>query len=244
MSILMNSDASCLARGWGRELQDWLDNGAYRHHARLRLLDRLYEEEPFERYLDVGCGSGALLAHFLRRGVSGVGIDLAPVVTAHHAGGPIPAFRASVDDIPFRDNSFDFITCLGLIEHLEDAVASLRELLRVTQPGGRAFITVPRLTGVFPALVPFWFFTGGRHRFGWKNMVGTMYTRAHLERQLVESGWEIERIAAFKGSSVLEWLHVPFSERISDFVEDNPVARGLLSIMLVAVCRKPEETIL
>ena len=75
-------------------------------------------------------------------------------------------------------------------------------------------------------------------------MVGTMYTRAHLERQLVESGWEIERIAAFKGSSVLEWLHVPFSERISDFVEDNPVARGLLSIMLVAVCRKPEETIL
>lgn len=226
--------------GWGDQLQDWIDNGQYRHHAHLRILERLYEYEPYGNFLDVGCGRGDLLSHFSQRGVRCLGMDYSPRITAYHSAHRVfPMVRASVSSIPLGQDRFDLISCLGLIEHLDDPVGALRELRGVTRPGGRAVITVPRVLGVFPILVPLWYFSGNRYRFGWRNMVGRMYSQKRLRDQLLAAGWEVEYISPFKGSSVLEWLGLPFSRTLSELVEGNPVFRALLSIMLVAVGRKP-----
>jgi hypothetical protein len=66
-----------------------------------------------------------------------------------------------------------------------------------------------------------------------------MYRQASFRNQLEVSGWHIERLGAFKGSSVLEWLHLPFSKRLADLVEGNWLAAKIFSIMLVAICRRP-----
>jgi ubiquinone/menaquinone biosynthesis C-methylase UbiE len=229
---------------WNNELADWLDHGTYRHYARLRILENLYQEESFSRLLDIGCGSGALLEHFSERSVHCVGFDLSQNIMAYHQKrAAFPGFVGSVEQIPLVDDTFDMLTCLGLIEHLADPVAALREMKRVVRLGGRAMITVPRRLGVFPILVPAWYFSGGRHRYGWKNMVGTMYTQAMLREQLTQAGWVTESIGAFKASSVLEWLHLPYSEKMADYVEGDTWARKVLSIMLVAICRKPDEEV-
>lgn len=226
--------------GWGGQLQDWIDKGQYRHYAHLRILEQLYRQERFGSFLDVGCGRGDLLSHFSRRGVRCLGIDYSPKITAYHASHEVfPVLMASVNSIPLAPDSFDLISCLGLVEHLEDPVGALRELRGVTRPGGRAVITVPRRLGVFPMLVPFWFFSGNRHKFGWKNMVGRMYSQTLLRNQLAAAGWAVDSIRPFKGSSVLEWLGLPFSPRLSESMESNPILRAFLSIMLVAVCRNP-----
>jgi SAM-dependent methyltransferase len=235
------NDTSAVDReAWKNELDDWLDRGSYRHYARLRILENLYREQAFGSLLDIGCGSGALLDHFAERGVSCVGFDLSQAIMAYHREREaFPGFVASVEHMPLADEQFEMLTCLGLIEHLADPVAALAEMKRVVRPGGRAIITVPRLFSVFPLLVPAWFFTGGRHRFGWKNMVGTMYTQALLRKQLAQAGWVAEGVWAFKACSVLEWLHLPYSEKLADHVEGDTMARRALSIMLVAICRKP-----
>ena len=51
--------------------------------------------------------------------------------------------RASVEELPWPDGSFDLITCLDVIEHTPDDVVALRELLRVSKPGGWLLVTVP-----------------------------------------------------------------------------------------------------
>lgn len=226
---------------WKNELEDWLDHGAYRHNARLRILKKMYGEQPFSNLLDIGCGSGALLDEFEQYGVQCIGFDLSQnIMNYHRKREAFPGFVGSVEQIALAAEQFDMLTCLGLIEHLEDPVAALREMWRVVRPGGRALITVPRLYSLFPLLVPAWYFTGGRFRNGWKNMVGDMYTRTMLRDQLVQAGWQVQEIRSFKASSVMEWMHVPYWQRLADYLEEETLAGKILGIMLVATCRKPD----
>ena len=45
--------------------------------------------------------------------------------------------------LPYQDESFDFVWCSEVIEHLENPIFSLSELLRVTRQGGRIVLTTP-----------------------------------------------------------------------------------------------------
>ncbi len=49
-------------------------------------------------------------------------------------------------NLPFADNSFDFILCSETLEHLEDPSPVLSELKRILKKGGKALITVPNFT--------------------------------------------------------------------------------------------------
>ncbi len=51
--------------------------------------------------------------------------------------------RASITELPFRDQSFDLVCAFDVIEHVEDDTTAARELARVCSPGGRVCGTVP-----------------------------------------------------------------------------------------------------
>lgn len=230
------------AEGWGAQLSEWLARDAYRHYARKRIITDLIQKEHVTTYLDVGCGSGHLISDFSSDIDVCVGVDLSKEIISYHAkNSDLLIAQAAINHLPFPDNSFDLVTCFGLVEHLLAPEKALCELLRITQPGGRAFISVPRLVGPFPLLVPLWYFTGGRYKFGWKNMVGRMYTKKHLQKQLAESGWSIQDIFPFKATSLLEWCGLPFAERIAEIFESNSIFKKSSSIMLGAICRKNLE---
>jgi len=46
-------------------------------------------------------------------------------------------------DIPFDDNSFDLIICNHVLEHVQEDVRAMKELLRVLKIGGKAILQVP-----------------------------------------------------------------------------------------------------
>ena len=55
----------------------------------------------------------------------------------------IPDHTMSVENILFDDNTFDFIICNHVLEHVHDDRKAMSELYRVLSPGGTAFLQVP-----------------------------------------------------------------------------------------------------
>ena len=50
---------------------------------------------------------------------------------------------ADCHSLPFDDNSFDVVTALEIIEHIEEPEKMLQEMMRVTRPNGSVIITTP-----------------------------------------------------------------------------------------------------
>ena len=100
---------------------------------------------PGRSLLDVACGPGWMLFEAARRGLKAEGMDLSPNAVAlarRHA----PSARVEVGDgehLSWPDNAFDYVTCLGSLEHYLHPVEGLNEISRVLKPGGTAFVMLP-----------------------------------------------------------------------------------------------------
>ncbi|MBL8756403.1 MAG: ubiquinone/menaquinone biosynthesis methyltransferase [Planctomycetes bacterium] len=101
--------------------------------------------QPNERGLDVCSGTGDLAFALQREGAQVVGADFCPpmLVRAVRKAGSAPGPRFLAGDtlaLPFRDATFDFVTVAFGIRNVSDPVAGLREMARVTRPGGRVVV--------------------------------------------------------------------------------------------------------
>lgn len=102
---------------------------------------------PGERVLDVGCGTGiAAVAAKRRTGPEGpvVGVDIndAMLTRARLNNADINWIKAPAEELPFEDGLFDATLCQFALMFLEDRAAALREMARVTRPGGRIALLV------------------------------------------------------------------------------------------------------
>src|SRR6266567_2800474 len=95
------------------------------------------------RILDVGCGTGANIQMLSQFG-SAEGVDVSTEALEFcRARGLTNVKQGAAETLPHGDASFDLVTGLDVIEHLDDDVAGLREMRRVLRPGGRALLFVP-----------------------------------------------------------------------------------------------------
>jgi SAM-dependent methyltransferase len=100
-------------------------------------------EAKGRRILDIGCGTGATMDHLRAWGAPhGIDLEEIPLVFTRRRGHS-RVLRASALDLPFADESFDLITALDVIEHLDDDVRGLSEIRRVLQPGAPVVLFVP-----------------------------------------------------------------------------------------------------
>lgn len=95
--------------------------------------------------LDVGCGPGTItldLAEAVGTGsVTGIDAVEAPLVTARELartrGDDRTRFEvADIYDLPYEPKRFDVVHAHQVLQHLTDPIAALREMARVTRPGG------------------------------------------------------------------------------------------------------------
>jgi SAM-dependent methyltransferase len=133
--------------------------GQYSEPLAARFAD-LAEVRPGQRLLDVGCGPGALTAELARRvgqdSVSAVepSASFAAAVSARLPG--VDVRRATAEQLPFPDNVFDGALAQLVIHFMTDPVAGLREMGRVTQPGGIVAACVWDHAGGRGPLTAFW----------------------------------------------------------------------------------------
>lgn len=113
---------------------------------------------PGDRVLDLGAGQGRHTYEVLRRGAEAVAVDLNDtdleqvevMVGAMALEGEIaePAApvtqRADALDLPFPDGHFTRVIAAEILEHIPDDQGAIREIVRVTAPGGLVAVTVPR----------------------------------------------------------------------------------------------------
>jgi len=95
------------------------------------------------RILDVGCGTGMMLVEMAGLGQA-QGVDASDEALRFcHRRGLTAVQKGNVVDLPFPDSTFDVLTGVDILEHIDDDVGALREWGRVLKPGGRLFLFVP-----------------------------------------------------------------------------------------------------
>jgi glycosyltransferase involved in cell wall biosynthesis/ubiquinone/menaquinone biosynthesis C-methylase UbiE len=100
------------------------------------------------RVLDLGCGRGGLTVALRANGVSTLALDLrlrncrVTRLRGRRYDLRLPVFAGRAEDLPFADNSFDAVSLLEVLEHVQDPIRLLAEVRRVCRPGGVCLITV------------------------------------------------------------------------------------------------------
>jgi SAM-dependent methyltransferase len=94
--------------------------------------------------LDVGCGPGTVAVAACRAGFSTVGLDsdTSMLDLAHRKHPAIVLVGGALPDLPFAQGQFDAVAANFVVNHTHDPRASVRELARVTRPGGRLALTI------------------------------------------------------------------------------------------------------
>ena len=107
-------------------------------------LDEIEKRSPRGGLLDVGCGIGLFLAAARGRGWDVRGVEPSPWPAAFARGKTgVPVEACTLEDARFPGDRFDVVTLWSTLEHLPDPVAVLREVKRITRPGGAIWIGVP-----------------------------------------------------------------------------------------------------
>ncbi|MCV0402829.1 MAG: methyltransferase domain-containing protein [Chloroflexi bacterium] len=158
-----------------------------------------------QRVVDVGCGPGALIAELVAR-VGEESVNAAdpspPFVQAARQRFPgVVVEEAPAEALPFADDAFDAALAQLVVHFMADPVAGLREMARVTRPGGVVAACVWDLAGGRAPLSLFWSVAreldpnvsdesgrpGGR-----EGHLGELFTAAGL-RDVTETELTIER---------------------------------------------------
>jgi len=95
------------------------------------------------RILDVGCGTGANLKMLTDYG-NAEGVDISPQAVEFCRERGLDSVKlGAAEQLPYENDSFELVTALDVIEHLDDDVAGLREMRRVLRQDGRVLLFVP-----------------------------------------------------------------------------------------------------
>lgn len=186
---------------------------------------------PGQRVLDVACGTGVVTRLAAERvGATGrvAGLDVNPGMLAVARSQPSPGIsidwhEANAAAMPFPDEAFDVVLCQMGLQFVTDKQAALREMRRVLEKGGRAFITVP---GPKPPLFAIMTDALARHLnpkvASFADLVFSMHDADELAGLMRSAGFR-----AVDVRSKLKTLHLPApAEFLWQYILSTPMAEA------------------
>jgi SAM-dependent methyltransferase len=168
------------------------------------ILLRLLAQRSPGTFLEIGCGSGALIAELAKLGFTGTGIEQSPsaLLLANTLAQEVPNLRIASDLLAVPFESQDYLAAFEVLEHIESDQQALSEWTHYLRPGGEVFISVPA------------------HPERWNpadEWAGHFrrYTRQSLSDLAAASGLEVISIQCYGHpfASVMEYLAAPIYAR-------------------------------
>lgn len=185
-------------------------------------VEKLLPSRQNKTLLDLGAGSGAFAQRAKTLGFHVTAVDISSL-----------QFKAKVQfksadlnkRLPFRAQSFDVITAIELIEHLENPHSLFREVNRVLKPGGTFILTTPNLTHYWSKL--HFLFLNQFYQFDWANPKEIIRSFAHINpitlKELIflanTNEMKIEKITYNRGTLALPYIKIPLMPKINIFGE-------------------------
>ena len=96
----------------------------------------LCDPRPDDRALDVAAGPGFLSAALAPLVAEATALDASEALLGHAPEG-VRRVVGTAERMPFADGSFDLVTIVNSLHHVDDMEATLGEMVRVLAPGGR-----------------------------------------------------------------------------------------------------------
>ncbi|MCB0323547.1 MAG: class I SAM-dependent methyltransferase [Bdellovibrionales bacterium] len=193
------------------KLCTWIDKRLYPQYGdywdqqlfRAEVVKRLH---PSHVLLDFGAGRGANRnMNFRGQAAKVCGVDVDPIV---HENPFLDEAKELVDgSIPYPDQTFDVVVSSDVLEHLEDPVATFREIRRVLKPGGWFLSKTPNAWHYVPLIsrcTPHWFHEWVNKKRGREaNDTFPTFYRANTKRALralaAEAGFSSVETDMFEG---------------------------------------------
>jgi ubiquinone/menaquinone biosynthesis C-methylase UbiE len=147
----------------------------WRKEKIIEFLDDFSGEKSI-KVLDVGCGIGSIFEDVLKRGHDAIGMDISMDMTktacqmvADQCEGDTRVVLGDTYDLPFPDEYFDMVLCVGVLQYLKEESQAISEISRVVKHGGMAIITLPNISKINNILDPYYIFYLGP-KFIWQKI--------------------------------------------------------------------------
>lgn len=138
------------------------------------------------RWLDVGCGSGALLVQARSKGYHVSGQEISPFfIDFCRNTHQLEVFNGELDTFNIRGEVFDIISCFDVIEHHRHPLSLLTEIRRILKPNGLLVISTHDFGNVFARIY------GNKWRMIYPIGHLFYFTRNTMKRLLEQSGFRI-----------------------------------------------------
>jgi SAM-dependent methyltransferase len=204
---------------------------------------------PGDRVLDVGAGFGRHIFECARRGADVIALDYAEdevVQTRATLGAMVDAgeiditrfkgvLRGDATVLPFADSSFDVVITSEVLEHIQDDVAAIAEMVRVLKPGGTFAATVPAW---FPEKVN-WMLSDEYHAPKSAGGHVRIYSATELRAKLATAGLSL------RGSHRAHALHSPYwwlKCAVGPTDEDHPAVKRYREFLEWDIMNEPAPT--
>ncbi len=179
-------------------------------HAHVLTLDLM---KGSRRVLDVGAATGYLSEAMAAQGASVVAVEIDPASAAIARGRGADVRVGTVDETVAADEMFDAILVADVLEHVADADAFLRSLLRHLTADGRLVLSVPNVAHYTMR----WALASGRFDYADTGLLDRthlrFYTQASLERLLRRHGLAVETRRSSIDSATLRPLRLAVLDR-------------------------------
>lgn len=196
--------------------------------------------------LDVSCGEGQLLRFASKRDTEAHGIDISDVaarIAQTHSGAY--ALTGNAEELPYANNSFDYVTNIGSLEHYENMPRAVKEMARVLRIGGTACILLPNTYGKRWNVQHVWR-TGDIHDDG--QPLQRYGSRGEWHRLLEAGGftvlrtlgYEYERANPYTWNDMLYYLRRP--QRVLSTIYYRLTIPVNAASMLIYICTKFKES--
>lgn len=141
--ILEDTYAAAFGAQWNHYRQTQLDSYTGRPITRdraKRCFGEAWDVLAGKSVLECGCGAGRFTEVLLNQGAKVTSVDLSSAVDANAENFPLSdrheIAQADIMALPYAEGSFDFVLCVGVVQHTPNTEKAIAELYRVVKPGG------------------------------------------------------------------------------------------------------------